>query len=303
MYYQLQQVERICKDLNHLIDQNPLPVRDILYQPVHHQTPAEADNGDLLPFGSQDRWGGYDAYAWFRADVTLPQAYAGRKVVLEITVDQEHWTADSRQFILFVGGEMKQGVDVNHRRIVLCHDAVAGTTFRLDLQAYAGLVEKRTGLEMRLIVEDEAVKAVYYDLHVPCQVAAELPEGDKTRLDILHVLNQAIRLLDLRKPESQAFTDSVQRTRQFMETEFYQKLCGQQPIQATAVGHTHIDVAWLWTLAQTRQKIARSFSTVLQLMDLYPDYVFMSSQPQLYSYLQKDYPEVFQRVKERIAEG
>lgn len=303
MYYQLQQVERICKDLKILIDQNELRINDILYQPVRHQTPAGADNGAWQPFGSQDRWGGYDAYAWFRADVIIPPDYAGHRAVLEVTVDGEHWFADSRQFILFVNGEMKQGIDVNHRRIVLCHEAVAGTAYRLDLQAYAGLVEKQTGLELRLLVEDEAVKAVYYDLHVPCQVAAELPEGDKTRLDILHVLNQAIRLLDLRKPGSQAFADSVQRTRQFMETEFYQKLCGQQPIQATAVGHTHIDVAWLWTLAQTRQKIARSFSTVLQLMDLYPDYVFMSSQPQLYSYLQKDYPEVFARVKERIAEG
>ena len=56
------------------------------------------------------------------------------------------------------------------------------------------------------------------------------------------------------------------------------------------IGHTHTDVAWLWTLDQTREKVQRSFSTVLKLMDKYPEYIFMSSQPQLYQYLKEEDP-------------
>ena len=69
------------------------------------------------------------------------------------------------------------------------------------------------------------------------------------------------------------------------------------------VGHTHIDVAWLWTLSVTRDKAVRSFSTVLELMRRYPEYTFMSSQPQLYEYVKEDAPEVYEEIQKRVAEG
>ncbi len=63
---------------------------------------------------------------------------------------------------------------------------------------------------------------------------------------------------------------------------------GYEDVIATCIGHTHIDVAWWWTVAQTREKVGRSFATVLKLMDEYPNYKFMSSQPQLYAFLKKN---------------
>ncbi|TCL63806.1 alpha-mannosidase [Hydrogenispora ethanolica] len=80
-------------------------------------------------------------------------------------------------------------------------------------------------------------------------------------------------------------------------------MSGHEETIATCIGHTHIDIAWLWTIEQTREKVARSFSTVLRLMEEYPEYNFMSSQPQLYQYLKEDYPELYAQVKERIREG
>jgi alpha-mannosidase len=71
----------------------------------------------------------------------------------------------------------------------------------------------------------------------------------------------------------------------------------------TASGHAHIDVAWLWTLDQTRKKTARTFHTVLRLMEQFPEYHFTQSQPQLYEYIREDYPQVFEAIKVRIAEG
>ena len=62
-------------------------------------------------------------------------------------------------------------------------------------------------------------------------------------------------------------------------------------------------MAWLWTVAQTREKTARSFSTVLKLMEEYPQYKFMSSQPQLYVFLKERYPEVYAQLKRRVEEG
>lgn len=77
----------------------------------------------------------------------------------------------------------------------------------------------------------------------------------------------------------------------------------ENPVTIHAIGHTHIDVAWLWRLKHTREKAARSFSTVLRLMEKYPEYTFLQTQPQLYDYIQNDYPELYEKVKNRINEG
>ena len=83
----------------------------------------------------------------------------------------------------------------------------------------------------------------------------------------------------------------------------YEKMGGYEEVIATCIGHTHIDVAWLWTVDQVRQKSCRSFATVLKLMEEYPDYHFMSSQPKLYSFVKERHPEMYQRIKGRVKEG
>ena len=64
-----------------------------------------------------------------------------------------------------------------------------------------------------------------------------------------------------------------------------------------AFGHAHIDVAWLWPLAETERKIARTMINQLNLVEEYPEFRFLQSQPQLYVMLQRDYPELYARVK------
>ncbi|HET9661492.1 MAG TPA: alpha-mannosidase [Thermomicrobiales bacterium] len=68
-------------------------------------------------------------------------------------------------------------------------------------------------------------------------------------------------------------------------------------------GHAHIDLAWLWPLAETRRKIRRTFSTVLDLMDRFPDFTFNQSSAQAYAWIAEDDPEVFERIQQRVAEG
>jgi len=74
-------------------------------------------------------------------------------------------------------------------------------------------------------------------------------------------------------------------------------------VSVAAAGHAHIDVAWLWTLGQTRRKAGRTFHTVLRLMEEFPEYRFSQSQPQLYDYVRQDYPELFAAIQERVKEG
>jgi alpha-mannosidase len=74
-------------------------------------------------------------------------------------------------------------------------------------------------------------------------------------------------------------------------------------VDVTAVGHAHIDVAWLWTLDQTRRKAGRSFYNALRLMEQFPEFRFTQSQPQLYEYVRQDYPELFAAISQRVEQG
>ncbi|MHB8612338.1 MAG: glycoside hydrolase family 38 N-terminal domain-containing protein, partial [Candidatus Dormibacteraceae bacterium] len=73
--------------------------------------------------------------------------------------------------------------------------------------------------------------------------------------------------------------------------------------RVTAVGHAHIDTAWEWPLREGKRKVARSWSTQLALMDEYPDYVFAASQPAQYAWMRESYPDIYRRVKEKVAAG
>ena len=68
-------------------------------------------------------------------------------------------------------------------------------------------------------------------------------------------------------------------------------------------GHAHLDLAWLWPLAETRRKAIRTFSSVIGLMDRYPDFRFNQSTAQLYAFLETDDPALFTQIKERVASG
>jgi alpha-mannosidase len=117
------------------------------------------------------------------------------------------------------------------------------------------------------------------------------------------VLNHAVNLLDMRTPCSPAFYASVEKARAYLAENLYEKMGGHSDVIATCIGHTHIDVAWWWTVAQTREKVVRSFATVLKFMDEYPEYRFMSSQPVLYYFLKQRYPELYAQIQQRVKEG
>ncbi len=130
-----------------------------------------------------------------------------------------------------------------------------------------------------------------------------MKEESQSRLDLTRVINDTVNLLDLRHPYSEEYFSSVREARAYIQKHLYEELGGHDDVIATCIGHTHIDVAWWWTVAQTREKVCRSFATVLKLMDEYPDYRFMSSQPQLYAFLKERHPELFAQIRQQVKAG
>lgn len=73
--------------------------------------------------------------------------------------------------------------------------------------------------------------------------------------------------------------------------------------ELTAIGHNHIDTAWLWPLEETHRKTLRSWTAQLQLMEKFPAYRFACSQAYQYAELDKNHPEVFEQIREKVADG
>src|SRR5690606_32507195 len=121
------------------------------------------------------------------------------------------------------------------------------------------------------------------------------------RHDLLSALNRCYKLIDYAEPGSDEFYETVALANEQLKKEL-ERIEKHHAVTVHCVGHTHIDVAWLWRLKHTREKAARSFSTVIRLMEMYPDYIFQQAQPQLYEYIKNDYPDIYAKIKKLVAE-
>ncbi len=306
MVFLNKRIQVICNELKREAVRQSVPVTGLQAKKGFflHPTDAEADPSPFVPFDSAtDHWYGPDEHYWFRADVTVPEGFDGRSLWLKVCTQVESWDARNPQFLAFVDGEAAQGMDTNHQEVLIRREARAGETFRVDLQAYTGTEHSEFRLVCQLQEISPDIEGLYWDLQVPLSAFSRLDEQSQSRMALENVMNDAINLLDLRTPYSDAYMASVREARAYLQKHLYQALGGHDEIIASCIGHTHIDVAWWWTVAQTREKVVRSFATVLKLMDEYPHYKFMSSQPQLYAFLKERYPELFERIKRRVAEG
>ncbi len=267
-------------------------------------SPNEIKKSDWKTVSREQLWGGDNEYYWFRFEVKIPDIYEGKAAAIEITTGREgEWDATNPQFLAYVNGEVRQGLDVNHRKIILTEEAVAGEIFIIELSAFTGMQNFRLYMDVELRILHRDIEKYYYDLWVPFQVQELLEKEQTEALQISGAITESLNLLDLRQEYSETFYESLNRAQKYLEKEFYEKRCGETPEVIYAVGHTHIDIAWLWTLAVTEDKAVRSFSTALELMRRYPEFVFMSSQPQLYAYVKQNAPEVYEEIRMRVKQG
>lgn len=297
----------ICDQLKKLAVVQKIPVGNLIYKEGNYIRPEDVDaaEGEFKPFDSKRmHWYGPDKHYWFRVDFTVPESLDNKPMWLKVRTQIEEWDdAKNPQFLLFVNGVATQGIDMNHRDVLLTKAAKAGDTYRIDLQAYTGTLHSEFNLIVEMQEIDPKIVELYYDIKVPLEAFSRMDKEDQDRLAIENVLNDTINYLDLRSPYSEEFYISLDKASAYISKALYEDMAGYSDIIATCIGHTHIDVAWWWTVEQTREKVARSFATVLKLMDEYPNYKFMSSQPQLYYFLKERYPELYSRLKEKVKEG
>lgn len=307
MVFKKERIQVICNELLRLSKVRNVAIEQWQVKKGTYNTIEEVNrsNEPWQKFNSKtDQWTGKDEHYWFRTKVTVPDSFDGKALYFVFKTQVDHWDgAKNPQFLAFINGEIVQGIDINHTDIFITDSAKAGAEYTIDLQAYTGSLHANLLLIGEMVEVDRRLIQLYYDLQVPIWIIETLDKDDMARIELELALEDTINLLDLREPYSPEFYASVDRAIDHIEKAVYEDLAGFDDVVATCVGHTHIDVAWWWTVAQTREKVARSFATVLKLMDEYPEYIFMSSQPQLYKFLKERYPELYEKIKERVREG
>src|SRR5574344_616358 len=206
----------ICSELKRLSVRQSVPVTDWMYRKGKFLHPQEADqNTDGNAFEKFDsssmRWYGKDEHYWFRSTCRVPDSFEGKQLWLKIHTQIDEWD-DGRnpQFLLFIDGEAAQGIDMTHREVLLTKSAKAATEYRLDLQAYTGILHAEFSLIVEMLEIDPEIIGLYYDLAVPLEAFPRLEQesrDSRARADLEKVLNEAVNLIDLRTPYNQEFSD------------------------------------------------------------------------------------------------
>lgn len=253
-----------------------------------------------LPLPRGARLGGKEKHFWLHFHVDAIPRANGKELFISLTTGLEgQWNALNPQGLVFLDGKAVHALDTNHT----CVPTEWDREYEVYIYLYCGMKDGLFDVLPQMIARDTDVYSLYWDIKVPYEAMNTLGESSYDYVKIRDVLDMALLLMDFRYPDSPEFRESVKRTASYLKKELYTKLASPSAPIVSCIGHTHIDVAWKWTVAQTREKAERTFSTVLSLMRRYPEFKFMSSQPQLFEFIKEANPEMYAEIKERVKEG
>ena len=256
-----------------------------------------------------DCWIGRDKYLWLTQVVTVPESWLHRDVVGLFDFGRTGGGNNSGfESLLFVDDHPYQGVDSNHQEVIFM-PRESGLTLDLKFRLWSGLEgggEPRQQHHQLLRAElawlDPACDDLYFTACAALATVGTLDQNAPEKPLLLNSLNQALQRVDFARPNSDTFYASVLESRDFLHRKLAE-LRRESRVTVTCIGHAHIDLAWLWRLKHTREKAARSFSTVNRLMSRYDEYIFLQSQPQMYEYIKQDYPEIYEQIHRWVEEG
>ncbi len=211
--------------------------------------------------------------------------------------------------LMYADGVPFAACDRHHQEALLPDLWRDGREHTLTLHGWTGLGgevgAEPTQLFMRpcqVVTVDAAARDFRTRARVTLGVIENLSEDEPARYALIHAMEAAFSVLDTREPLGEDFYASLSAASQALE-EGIAKAGQALPVQQFATGHAHIDVAWLWPLAITRQKAARTFTNAMRNLERYPQFHFSQSQPQLYEFIRQDHPQLFAQIQDQVKQG
>jgi len=252
------------------------------------------------PIAVGDTWGGTDMSCYFRLDgARIPERFKGRQVAL-----RAYFSGDG---LLRVNGKAYHGMDPFRDLVTMTGCAIGGESYDLEVESYIawhfGEGTVKTMEVSEWVVRDPEIDEAYWDLKAAFNLLmTEGLPGDLTAhlRDVLHSVTKPIQQ---ECPEREQVKQMALRAQQTVRERIYACDRFKRTGLLHLCGNSHLDLVYLWTHAEYDRKIGRTHSTALRMMEHYPEYIFSQSQPQMYDRMRTLYPELYEQVKARIAEG
>jgi alpha-mannosidase len=254
-------------------------------------------------------WGSAWTTGWFRGRVRLPAACQGQRVYLRAATG-------AKEALLLVDGEHRGVFDPNHAVVMMAASGRAGRTYRVAIEGHAGhpclgtqpdehnLSDyRRTFDGVEVVLQRDDVLAFVFDLQSLLQLAEVLPDDSLRKNRILAGLGDIWQAIDAMPAETDesSWRPKLEAARRIMRPLLAARNGDTAPFMGI-VGHSHIDTAWLWTIAETERKCARTFSSVLNLIEQYPEFRFLQSAPYHADIVRREYPGIFRRIQQAVAD-
>ncbi len=282
----------------------------------------ERRSGKQLKINTGETWGELWDCGWFHLTGTIPNSLKGEEVALIIDLGGEGCVVDENGDPLL--GLTTESVfffsphSFSEKCIVpFTSNANGGESVNLWIEAGSnglfgeydserGMIKPRASIsqskigilnQIDIAVVNPEIRKLYHDFRILHNLMEQVPTDEARYHRVLSSLCHAMQELSPSFNEMEA-----KAARKHLESEL-NKTGGTPSLKISAIGHAHIDLAWLWPIRETIRKGARTFATALYNMELYPDYVFGASQAQLYQWIKDSYPQLFEKIKKRVTEG
>lgn len=289
------------------VDGEPVPVADAL-------------TAAYEPFQLGSTWGAPWCTTWMRASAEIPADWAGRRVeaVFDLDFDLTKGPGGQAEGLVHdAHGAPVQGLHPYNRSVLLADPATGGDGVDLLIElaanppitgsaginthygsrATAGPDHLYRLKQAEIAVREDDVWHLIHDIEVLGELMGELPLGSTRRHEILYALRRAADAVD---PADVAGTAAAARDRL---ADVLARPAHASAHTLAAVGHAHIDSAWLWPVRETVRKCARTFTNMTALAQEYPELIFACSSAQQYAWMREQRPEIFARMKKAAEEG
>jgi alpha-mannosidase len=274
---------------------------------------AGPDLEHLEPFAPRTKWGAPWATTWFRFTGEIPDEWEGRPVEAVIDLgfhpDAAGFQCEGLLVDVREDGSFTPLQGIHPRRTNYAIAAAPGpVTLHLEAASnptFAGYQPSRFGLletagerplytfrHAGLVVVDPDARALAWDIEVLDGVMRSLASDDPRRARLARLLAEALD----RVPD-------VAAARTVLAPALAEDFGDALRHRSVAVGHAHIDTAWLWPLRETVRKCIRTFASAAAMMDDYPEYKFCASSAQHYTWIEERQPELFTKIRDRVERG
>lgn len=284
----------------------------------------KAPTEGLAPLANGTSWGGEYMNMWIVGSYTVPAELEGKSLWLVPHTDAYetlYFRNGTPDGIFNSKGDY---MGIMHSVQVLTKDAKAGETIDVALECYAGHFQvdenpynyygqedpkggsyKHTFQSLDVCVVNEEVYDFVFNLNIVTQMAQKLDVNNYVRARARTACEQVFTAI-IQYPahySAEKVQASVVKSNAILREFLAKSKSDSSRGKVGIIGSSHLDTAWLWTVAETVRKSARTFSNVCALMDRYPEYTFLQSSALHLDWLRRQYPDLFERISKYIKEG